>query len=96
MVWFRGFLRSQPVKAEFAISQAQHAISHPGASLQGYLLEMAFLSSCTWREWCVSALSPSETQVKGCFRLSPGRGDSLCCPLVCSLCPSYFLAPDNI
>lgn len=91
MAWFKRFLRSQPVRVEFAVPQTPHAVSHPWAFVPGHLLEMAFLSSCTWREGVSltrpchpprprSGVASARPQVELNIRV---------CPLVCSLCPEH-------
>lgn len=50
MVWFKGFLRSQSIKVDFAVSPTPHAVSQPRVFVPGCLPQMAFLRSCTWRE----------------------------------------------
>lgn len=49
MVWFKGFLQSLPVKVEFAIFQALHAVSHSWAFVPGHLIQRPVFSSCSWR-----------------------------------------------
>lgn len=82
MVWFKGLLRSQPVKVDFAISQTPRAVSDPCAFVPGYLLEMAFLAPAPGGKRRHAALSPSQTQsgaASACPQVALNIGAVLLC-----------------